>query len=338
MLMAQSEKGCVNRFSGMTTFTKTSPIGEIFFDLKNKKKIINLPSYINPTWNDKKEADAIKEFGGKDSPGYQVQIDGKVIEGAESVFDIQRIRQTYLVDKKGLGIPIKSFEVNKDSFFRYKEIVIVEKPTNAEFLGIYADIGEGGAPSEYIIISQTNKIYKYIYRITTFQLSPDEEKEFYRYLINLLQPNIIGIDNTSGVGKALVSDLRKDYPDNVIPVSFNENIDIEYEKDKTGQFVRGKDGSYVFKQANTVDWSIQCLKDIFYSKKIQMYEDIKFDTQINNVIVGKTKQGKVLYGYKTANHLFQAFQVFAVCHWLTEFKNIKPIQKRKPGMGSFGTA
>lgn len=140
------------------------------------------------------------------------------------------------------------------------------------------------------------------------------------------------------MGKALVSDLRKDYPDNVIPVSFNENIDIEYEKDKNGAFVKGKDGSYVFKQANVVDWSMQCLKDIFYSKKIQMYEDIKFDTQINNVIVGKTKQGKVLYGYKTANHLFQAFQVFAVCHWLTEFKNIKPIQKRKPGMGSFGSA
>jgi len=338
MLMAQSEKGCINRFSGMTTFTKTSPIGEIFFDLENKKKIINLPSYINPTWNNKKEADAIKEFGGKDSLGYQVQIDGKVIEGAESVFDIQRIRQTYLVDKKGMGIPIKSFEVNKDSFFRYKEIVIVEKPINAEFLGIYADIGEGGAPSEYIIISQTNKIYKYIYRISTFQLSPEEEKDFIRYLISLLQPNIIGLDNTSGVGKALISALIKDYPDNVIPVSFNENIDIDYEKDKNNQYIKGKDGSYVFKQANVVDWSIQCLKDIFYSKKIQMYEDIKFDTQINNVIVGKTKQGKVMYGFKTANHLFQAFQVFAICHWLTEFKNIKPVIKRKPGMGSFGSA
>lgn len=337
MLMAQAESGCINRFSGMTTFTKTSPIGEIFFDLKNKKKIINIPSYCNPTWNDKKEADAIKEFGGKDSPGYQVQIEGKIIEGAESVFDIQRIRQTYLTDNKGLGIAIKAFEVNKDSFFRYKEIIIVEKPINAESLGIYADIGEGSAPSEYVIISRTNNIYKYIYRITTFQLSPEEEKDFLGYLIDVLQPNIIGLDNTSGVGKSLISALAKDYPDNVIPVSFNENIDIDFEKDIHNQPIRNKDGSYVFKQANVVDWSIQTLKDIFYSKKIQMYEDIKFDTQINNVIVGKTKQGKVLYGYKTANHLFQAFQVFAICHFLTEFKNIKSAKKRKPGMGSFGS-
>jgi hypothetical protein len=339
MLMAQSEQGCINRFSGMTTFTKTSPVGEIFFDLKNKKKIINLPSYINPTWNDKKEADAIKEFGGKDSPGYQVQIDGKVIEGAESVFDIQRIRQTYLVDKKGNPISIKAFEVNKDSFFRYKEIVIVEKPVNAEFLGIYADIGEGGAASEYIIISKTNQIYRYIYRITTFQLSPEEEKEFLGYLISLLLPNIIGLDNTSGVGKALISALRKDYPDNVIPVSFNENIQIGLARDKDGKFITDKSGQIVYEEANMVDWSMQRLKDIFYSKKIQMLEDIKFDTEINNVIVGRTKQGKVMYGYKVANHLFQAFQVFAICDWLKEgLPNLKPIKKRRPGFGSFGNA
>jgi len=338
MLMAQSERGCINRYSGMTTFTKTSPMGELFFDLKNKRKIINLPSYVNPTWNSKKEADAVKEFGGTDSPGYQVQIDGKVIEGAESVFDIQRVRQTYIVDKKGNGIPIKSFEVNKDTFHRYKEIVIIEKPINAESLGIYFDVGEGGAPSEYIIIPKIKGIFRYEYRITSFQLSPEEEKEFAKFLIETLQPNIIGIDNTSGVGKSLVSALNKDYPGNIIPVSFNENIDIEYDKDKNGNFIKDKGGAYVFKQANVVDWSMQCLKDIFYNKKIQCFEDIKLDTQINNVIVGTTKQGKKLYGYKVANHLFQAFQVFAISTWLTEFKNIKPVQKRKPGMGSFGTA
>jgi len=337
MLMAQSERGCINRYSGMTTFTKTSPMGEIFFNLKNKKKITNLPSFVNPTWNDKKESDAIKEFGGKDSPGYQVQIEGKVIEGAESVFDIQRIRQTYITNNKDNPISIKAFEINKDSFHRFKEILVVEKPNNAESLGIYADIGEGSAPSEYIIIPKINKIYKYIYRATTFQLSPEEEKEFIKYLIEVLQPNVVGLDNTSGVGKALVSALVKDYPDNIIPVSFNENIDIGYAKDANGNFIKDKSGSYVFEQANVVDWSMQCLKNLFYNKKIRCYEDTKLDTQINNVIVGATKQGKKLYGYKTENHLFQAFQVFGIVDFLTEFKNIKPAKKRKLGGGSFGS-
>jgi len=328
--------GFIVHNSGMTTFTKTSPMGEIFFNLENKKKIVNLPSYVNPTWNDKKETDAIKEFGGKDSIGYQVQIDGKVIEGAESVFDIQRIRQTYILDKQGMGIPIKSFEINKDSYFRYKEIIIIEKPNNAESLGIYFDVGEGGAPSEYIIVSKTNKIYKYIYRITTFQLSPDEEKDFIEYLIEILQPNIVGLDHSSGVGKSLYSHLIKKYPENIIPIDFNSNIEIDFERDDKGKEIRDKEGHPVMKKANVVDWSIQCLKDIFYNKKIQCYEDIKLDTQINNIIVVRSKQGKILYSCKGANHLFQAFQVFAITHFLKEMEEIKPITRKKPGLGYFG--
>ena len=340
MLMSQAETGCINRYSGMTTFTKTSPMGEIFFDLKNKKKIINLPSYVNSTWNDKKEADAIKEFGGKDSPGYKVQIEGKVFEGVESVFDIQRVRETYITDKKGDAITIKTFEVNKESFHRFKEIVIIEKPVNADSIGFYFDVGEGGAPSEYIIISKLGNIFTYNYRITTFQLSPTEEEEFIDFLIEKLSPNVIGLDRTSGVGKSLYSHLIKNYPEaKIVPVSFNENIEIGFAKDKDGKPKKDLKGNLELEEANMVDWSIQCLKDIFYSKKIRCYEDIKLDTQINNVTVARTKQGKVLYGYIGANHLFQAFQVFGICYWLTEgLPSLKPIKKRKPGMGSFGSA
>jgi hypothetical protein len=78
---------------------------------------------------------------------------------------------------------------------------------------------------------------------------------------------------------------------------------------------------------------MQCLKDIFYNKKIICFEDTKFDSQIGNVIVKTTKQGKIMYGYKGANHLFQAFQVFAIANWLNEFKGLAPIKRTKPGMG-----
>jgi hypothetical protein len=180
-------------------------------------------------------------------------------------------------------------------------------------------------------------VYKYIYRITTFKLSPDEEETFIRYLIETLEPNIIGLDHTSGVGKALFSHLAKDFGENLIAVDFNSNIEIDFERDlQTKQVKRDKSGNPIMKVANVVDWSIQCLKDIFYNKKIVCYEDIKLDTQINNIVVARTKQGKVLYSCKGANHLFQAFQVFAISHFLTESKVIKSISKRKPGLGSFG--
>lgn len=340
LFMSKSEEGVKNRYSGMTNFTKASPIGSLFFDITNKNKIINLPSYVNPSWTDDDEKKAVKEFGGIDSPGYQVEIDGKVIQGIQSVFDIIRIRDTYLLDKNGEGIDIKTFEVNKDTFFRYKEFLLIERPNNAEQLGIYFDVGEGGAPSEYIIIIKIKNLYKYIYRITTFQLTPTEEEEFIDYLIEKLSPTSIGLDYTSGIGKGLLSHLIKKYPDNknnFIPVAFNENIEIGFKKDRSGNFITDKNNKYVLENANMVDWSIQCLKDIFYNKKIKCYKDNKFDTQMNNIIAERNKQGKILYACKGENHLFQAWQVFAICHWVTETKLLKQIKKKKPGFGTFGS-
>ena len=340
MFMSKAEKGVLNRWSGMTDFTKVSPMGEIFFDLSNKNKIINLPSYVNETWSDEDEAAAVKQFGGIDSPGYKVQIEGKVIEGMESVFDILRIREAYIRDAHGDAVPIKTFEVNKESFHRYKEILVLERPANASELGIYFDVGEGGAPSEYIVISKTNKLFKYIYRITTFQLSPDEEQQFVDTLIDLLQPTQLGLDFTSGCGKSMHSYLLKKYPDNkecFIKVAFNENIEIGIKTDKFGHPVKNKiTGKTELEKVNTTDWSIQCLKDIFYQKKIECYQDIKFDTQMNNAIAIRNEHGKILYRVKGENHLYQAWQVFAVANWITEFKPVKAIARKKLGFGSFG--
>jgi hypothetical protein len=46
---------------------------------------------------------------------------------------------------------------------------------------------------------------------------------------------------------------------------------------------------------------------------------------------------RTVYGSKCANHLHQAFQVFAIVDWQTEFKNINPTQRQKLGLGSMGS-
>jgi hypothetical protein len=331
-LMSQSELGCIDRFSGMTTFPKVSPMGEIFYNLKNENKIINLPSYVNPTWDEKKDDAAILEFGGKNSVGYQVQILGKVVENGDSVYDIDRIRETYKKD-----VAIKAFEINRDNYFRYKEILVLERPANAESLHVHLDIGEGGAPTEIIVLPKINGIYRYIYNITVFKISPDEQKDLVKHIIEILKANVIGIDVTSGGGKALFSSLSKDYPNNIFGVAFNENIDIDFEKDSSGNVQYSNDGKPKLKQERVDAWSIQCLKNIFYNKKIKCLFDMKLDAQFDSVIVTSSKQGKILYGCKIENHLHQAFQVFAIVDFLTEFAHINPIESRKPGLGVFGS-
>lgn len=333
MLMAQSEMGCINRWSGMTTFSKVSPMGEIFNDLKKKNKILNFPSYVNPTWSKEKEDAAIKEFGGKSSHGFLVQILGKVVESGDSVFDMDRIRDTYIYDKKDNPILIKNFEINKENYFKFKELIIVERPINAEKCVIALDKGEGNAPTEIIVLFSINKKFKYEYNISLFKLKPDEDEEVIDFIIDKLNPNLIGVDQTSGTGKTLVIHLAKKYPQNVIGVSFNENIEIGFETDEKGRIKRDSSGHSIMKKVNIVDWSVQQLKELFYNNKIECLVDYKLDTQFSGVIAATTKQGKIIYGYKTANHLYQGFQVFSIINFLTENKVLKSTKSRKTSLG-----
>jgi intein/homing endonuclease len=181
--------------------------------------------------------------------------------------------------------------------------------------------------------NQIKKLKKYYYRGIVYDFVVPKNHTFVAGNGNILVHN-------SGIGKSLYSHLINKYKDNAqsfIPVDFNSVIEIGFKKDTNGKFITDKNGKHVLETVSTVDWSVQQLKDIFYNKKIECYEDTKFDAQINNIISQRSKQGKILYDCKGENHLFQAFQVFAISHWITEFKQLQPIKRNKPGLGSFGS-
>ncbi|GAG24867.1 unnamed protein product, partial [marine sediment metagenome] len=155
-----SENGCVFRISGMTNFTKYSPAGKVFNDLSKKTWVCNLPQYVNPKWDEKEKVKAVKDFGGEQSVGFRVFIKGEIVEDGISVFDMERIRQSYNDNRI-----IKSFEINKDDFAFFEYKIIVERPNNCDNLYIFADIGES-ASTEIGIIAEINKKYRYFCNIT----------------------------------------------------------------------------------------------------------------------------------------------------------------------------
>jgi hypothetical protein len=218
-------------------------------------------------------------------------------------------------------------------------LLIVDRPNNAESVWVCLDKGEGSAPSEIIVLFQTNGIYKYEYNITIFKISPDEEEEVIKYIIDTLKANIVGVDATSGGGKALLCSLAKIHnktnEEHIFGVSFNEKIAIDFEKDTNGNLIYDNKGKAQYKQEFVIDWSIQRLKSLFYNKKIRCLYDTKLDQQFDGIIVMKSGQ-RTVYGSKVANHLHQAWQVFSILQWQLEFKTTKPIQTTKPGVGSFG--
>lgn len=325
--MAKGEKGMIRRYSGMTTFAKTSPMGKIFYDIANQKKIVNLPSYASPRYTVEDDRQAIEEFDGKESVGYQVQIVGKVMDNCDAVYDTERIQACYKKD-----ISIKSFEITKENYFRYKEIIVIERPNNVEKVIVATDVGEGSAPTEIIIIFKIGKKYRYEYNITVNKITPDELYDIFRFVILKVNANIIAVDNTSGVGKALVSNLSLDYASHVEIVDFNSKLPVDFEREKDGSVKVDANGNPIYKEEYVVDWSVQCIKNLFYNRHIDLLMDYKFDKQITNVVVMRTGK-KVIYGCKVANHLYQAFQVFAIAEWRTEFANINPVTEGNSSNG-----
>lgn len=318
-----SENGCVFRCAGMTNFTKYSPCGRVFYDYHQKGTVVNLPQYVNPKWDEKTKKKAIKDFSGEQSLGYRVFIKGEVVEDGVSVFDMERVRKNYDEDRQ-----TKIFEISKKNFVDFQQLVYVERPKNASECYITADIGES-APTEIVVIFKINDKYRYVYNIILYNLTDKEQFKFFKWLAEQLSANYVGIDCTDGTGRAIYRSLAEVFPvKNLVWVAFNEKLPIDLEKDEVTGKVVYQDGQPVYKQEYVSEWSIKHLKDILYSDKMDLPMDYKLDQQLNSVVSMQSGTRTVYSVVSQEDHLFQAFQVFSIAHWLTEFLNSRAITKR----------
>ncbi len=318
-----SENGCVFRISGMTNFTKYTPCGRVFYDLSKRASVVNLPQYVNPKWDLRAKEQAVKDFGGEQSLGFRVFIKGEVVEEGVSVFDMERVRKCYNEEKY-----TKMFEVTKESYHRFKEDLIIEKPTNVQNCYIFADIGES-APTEIGIIFEVNKIYRFAYNITLYNLTDKEQFKVFQYLGERFGANYIALDCTDGTGRAIFRSLAEVFPkENLVWVSFNEKIAIDFERDNKG-FAKYDKGALIYKEEYVSDWSVKHLKDLLYAEKMEIPLDYKFDAQFNQVIAMQSGTRTIYSCLSSDDHLFQAFQVFSIAQWYNEFNNIKGIIRKE---------
>lgn len=318
-----SELGCVFRVAGMCNFTKHKPAGRIFYDLEKQPWVLNLPSYVNPLWNNQKKEDAIKEHSGENSMTYRIFVKGEVVEDGVSALDMERVRKNY-DDKKC----IKNFEITKENFDTFEYNIVVEKPSNAEYLYICADIGETAA-TEIIIISSVNGKYNYLYNITCYNLTDKEQYKLLRWLGEKLKANFIGLDTTEGTARAIYRRLEEVFPkENLVWCHFTEKIPVDLEKDEFGNVIFDE-GKPVYKEEYVSSWSFHNLRTLLYEEgKINLPLDYKLDIQLNSVICSLSGNRTIYECLHTEDHLFAAFRVFAIAEWLNSYVNVKPIIKK----------
>lgn len=320
---AVSEDGCVCRISGMTNFTKYSPAGRMFFDLNNKHLICNMPQVINPKWDAKEQEKALREYAGEQSAGYRVFVKGEVVDEGIAVFDMERVRKNYLYDKQ-----VKTFEVNKDNFASFEDILVIERPANAEKVYVCADIGET-APTDIIIIYEVNGQYFYTYEVVAYRLDDKQQVKLLRYIIDTLKANVISLDTTDGTGRAIFRALGEIYPaENMVYCAFNEKIGVDVDRDERGRVIFEM-GRPKMKEEYVSEWSIKRLKLLFYEGKLIVPSNHKLDKQLNSVISTNSGQRTVYNVVSEEDHLLSAFRVFGIATWYTEYSSLVGVRSKK---------
>lgn len=322
------ESGCIERLSGMANFVKMSPAGKIFYNQQNSTKIVNYPSFISPEWNERSHKRAIEKHSGETSPSFRVFVLGEPVVDAMYAIDMQRVEDN-CVDKTK---EIKNLEVSKETYFKFKTDLIVDRPNNAERMDLAIDVGEN--ISEIIIISKVNDKYKYLYNISLYQLTRKEILEILKFLIYALDINIISVDCGDGLGRDLYRDLDEIFNKDreLVWYQGNKKVKVDLLKDDKGNLVLEND-SPIYEEEFHSEFSVRHLIEILYSGKIDLPQDYKLLEQLGSVVAKQLGARTIFECYSISeDHLFDCFKVWALSEW----EHQRTINKRINKLNYFG--
>lgn len=287
----------------------------------------------NPNYDERQDQERIKKWGGKSASGYKIFVKGEVCEDGENVFDMRLVRDLNYPHKSNGELDekrtIKHIEITKKKYIKFKNFLSLIRPTNADTLYVTADIGQKGGITEIILISGAKEKFKYLYNITLINLTKPQQYEIFKHIVQTVKVDYLALDSTGGTGEAMYSDMQIDpifKNVKLIWVAFNSNVPIGIDLDDKGNLIR-KGGKIQEKMVNSVTQSVTRLCHLFYNALIFLPYDSRLDEQLDKVvsIVSKATHKVMYHCIAKEDHLYQAFQTFAIAQWLVEYgKLAKP--------------
>jgi len=286
-------------------------------------------NYVNPTFDKQEEERRKFEYGGRDTTAFRVFVDGEVIPDGISEIDMTRI-EPYINNKSDLKI----FEIKKNMFSYFKNIIVVERPKNAERIFLAGDIGDGSGGTELIVLSEIGNKYYYLYRIALYSLKQEEQYEIIDWLIQKLEVNVVGIDGGDGTGRGIFNLLTKKYSNNnLVLYKGTEKIGVDWKRNEKNEIIV-EQGHPVFLEEFQSEWSVRHLKTLLYEGRILMPTDFKFEKQLNYVI-SRIVGTRTCYECVSpdGDHVWDSFKVFSICQWLKKDFNSTPKLTIESGIG-----
>jgi hypothetical protein len=324
MVDAMSSEGCIERLAGIPDIRLGSPIGKMLRDESKRNWICNMPQYVREDWDEKTKAEKIEEYDGESSPMYKLNVLGEAIEGANSMFDMARIKENSYTTKKR----IKQFDIGKETYFKFDKVLILDKHP-AEMSIIASDIGTTGSPSEICIFFGNQEMLKWRYNISLYMLTTQEQAKVFKWLYDKLENVIISLDCTAGEGRSIADELViLGVPqDKIVRVMFNSKMVVGFEMNDDQSIKYDDKGNPIHKLERTIDFAVMQLEKVLYHGLVEVPHSEKFLREFANyfsVMTGTSKR----FGSTSTDHLLQSFQCMSIARFQCEFANLnKPSQQ-----------
>ena len=331
MIDATSSEGYIERLAGICDIRLGSVLGKILRDESKRNWICNLPQMVRSDWDEQTKKRLIEEYDGESSPMYKLNVLGEAIEGANSMFDMARIKENSYTTKKR----IKQFDIGKETYHKFDKVLIIDKQP-AEMSIIASDIGTTGSPSEICIFFGNQEILKWRYNISLFMLTTQEQAKIFKWLYDKLDNCVISLDCTAGEGRSIADELViLGVPqDKIVRVMFNSKMIVGFELNDDQTIKYDDRGNPVHKLERTIDFAVMQLEKVLYHGLVEVPHSEKFLREFANyfsVMTGTSKR----YGSTSTDHLLQSFQCMAVARFQCEFANLSKTDNKPQFVAGF---
>jgi hypothetical protein len=176
-------------------------------------KVFRWPSWLNPNWDENREAELLEFYGGRDTAGWQHEVageHGKPSYGAFSLENLNVARQEVLEYRKVtlLGEDLSSCETEEESANRLEMLLNLMPQTGMFWIG--ADTGYTSDPTELVVFREVEmgerSVMTLVLRIHMEHVSYPHIAQTLAHLDRCFTPVGIGVDN-GGNGLAVVQEL-----------------------------------------------------------------------------------------------------------------------------------
>lgn len=340
MIDATSSEGCIERLAGIPDIRLGSPLGKILRDDSKRNWICNMPQYVREDFDESAYKMLVEKYDGETNPNFLLNVLGEPIEGANSMFDMERIRKNAYNPKRH----IKQFEIGKETFDKFDKIIFIDNQP-AELKIIASDIGTTGSPSEVCIFFGNNEVLKWRYNIALNMLTTQEQAKIFKWFYDKLDNSIISLDTTAGEGRAIADELEiLGVPkEKIIRCGFNTKMIIGFETEKnidnttgamTETILTDDKGNPIYKFERTIDFANLQLEKILYHGLVEIPHSEKFLREFANyfsVSTGTTKR----YGTTSTDHVVQSMQCMAIARFQSEFSSNSPSESPNTFVAGF---